>query len=92
MPATPAGASLTTVTSEEDEMPTTKSVTTAAPGDLVIVSGHRVGESEQIGEVIEVLGGVERTHFRVRWGDGRESLFFPGSDTTIRPKGRGGSG
>ncbi len=67
-------------------MPTAKSPRSVKPGDLVIVSGHRVGESEQIGEVIEVLGDARRSHYRVRWDDGHESVFFPGSDATIRPR------
>jgi hypothetical protein len=67
-------------------MPTAKSPRPVQPGDLVIVSGHRVGDTEQLGEVIEVLGDDRRHHYRVRWDDGRESVFFPGSDATIRPR------
>jgi hypothetical protein len=65
-------------------MPSTKSPRPVAPGDLVVVSGHRVGESEQTGEILEVLGDERRPHYRVRWDDGHESVFFPGSDATIR--------
>jgi hypothetical protein len=57
---------------------------TAKPGDLVSVSGHRVGGTVQTGEILEVIGG-ERPHYRVRWDDGHESIYFPGSDATIRP-------
>ena len=67
-------------------MPTAKSPRSVAPGDLVIVSGHRVGETEQIGEVLEVLGDDRRHHYRVRWDDGHQSVFYPGSDATIRPR------
>jgi len=67
-------------------MPTTKSPRPVAAGDLVVVSGHRVGESEQKGEVLEVLGDERHRHYRVRWDDGHESVFFPGSDATIRPR------
>ncbi len=67
-------------------MPTAKSPRPVKPGDLVIVSGHRVGDREQIGEVIEVLGDDRRHHYRVRWDDGHQSVFFPGSDATIRPR------
>ena len=56
----------------------------AVPGDLVVVTGHRVGDVPQVGEIVEVLGH-DRPHYRVRWGDGHESLYFPGSDATIRP-------
>ena len=54
------------------------------PGDLVIIAGHHVGEPQQIGQILEVLG-TERRHFRVRWEDGHDSIFFPGSDAVIRP-------
>lgn len=52
-------------------------------GDLVVVAGRRLGAPEQVGEILEVIG-TSREHYRVRWEDGHESLFFPGSDTTIR--------
>ena len=56
----------------------------AAAGDVLVIHGHHVGEHEQLGEILEVLGGAEHVHYRVRWDDGHESLFYPGSDATIR--------
>ena len=56
----------------------------AKVGDLVVITGHRVGEAERIAEILEVLGDVPGEHYRVRWDDGHESLFYPGSDATIR--------
>lgn len=53
-------------------------------GDLVVVHGHRLGESSRTGEILEVLGGPEHEHYRVRWDDGHESVFTPGSDAVIR--------
>jgi hypothetical protein len=53
-------------------------------GDVVVISGHRVGERERLGEIIEVLGDGERIHYRVRWDNGGESVFYPGSDASIR--------
>lgn len=58
-------------------------------GDLVIVEGHKVGEARRVGEVLEVLGGAGHEHYRVRWEDGHESVFYPSNDATIqhaRPK------
>lgn len=54
------------------------------PGDLVIVSAHHVGDAERIGEILEVLGGPGSERYRVRWDDGHESIFYPGSDATIK--------
>jgi hypothetical protein len=53
-------------------------------GDVVVVSAHRVGEPERVAEILEVLGDEARPHFRVRWEDGREALFYPGSDAIVR--------
>lgn len=53
-------------------------------GDVVVISGHRVGERERIGEILEVLGETDHVHYRVRWEDQSETLFYPGSDATIR--------
>lgn len=54
-------------------------------GDLVLIQEHRVGEHGRTGEILEVLGDPGHEHYRVRWEDGRETLFYPGSDATIRP-------
>ena len=56
----------------------------AAPGDVIEVAGRRVGATARTGEILEVLGSVERPHYRVHWDDGHETVFFPGSDTVIR--------
>jgi Domain of unknown function (DUF1918) len=62
----------------------TRAAHAAEAGDLVVVSGHRVGEMEQIGEILEVLGELPHEAYRVRWEDGHESVFRPGSDATIK--------
>jgi Domain of unknown function (DUF1918) len=54
------------------------------PGDIVIVEGHRVGESRRLGEILEVLGTPGHEHYRVHWEDGRETVFYPSSDATIK--------
>lgn len=54
------------------------------PGDLVVVTGHFVGEPQRIGEILEVLGDEHSRRYRVRWDDGHESIFTPGSDTVVR--------
>jgi hypothetical protein len=62
-----------------------KTHTSAKPGDLVVVAGHRVGEHERTGEILAVLGEAGHERYRVRWQDGHESVFRPSSDATIRP-------
>ena len=44
-------------------------------GDRVIVEGTRVGAARRAGLVLEIAG----TLIKVRWTDGSESLFSPGS-------------
>jgi hypothetical protein len=56
----------------------------AQVGDLVEIHGHRLGQPGRTGEILEVLGQPEHEHYRVRWEDGRESIFTPGSDASIR--------
>jgi hypothetical protein len=53
-------------------------------GDVIVIAGHRVGQAERVGEILEVLGELPNERYRVRWDDGHESLFRPGSDATIR--------
>ena len=52
-------------------------------GDEIVVDGVHLGDLSRKGEVLEVrdLGGV--THYRVRWDDGEEGLFYPGSDAHL---------
>jgi hypothetical protein len=61
----------------------------ARPGDLVVVEHHRVGETGRLGEILAVLGVPPHERYRVRWDDGRESIFYPSNDTVIRPGSRG---
>ena len=58
------------------------------PGDVLAITGHRVGEVERAGEILEVLGTSERRHFLVRWDDGHESIYYPGNDASIHRSGR----
>lgn len=62
--------------------------TKAKPGDVVVISGHAVGDTPRLGEIVEVLGGAEHEHYRVRWEDEHESIFYPGNDAVIRRRER----
>ena len=55
----------------------------AKVGDEIVVDALLTGGPPRRGEVLEVMdrGGV--THFRVRWDDGHESVFFPSSDAHV---------
>jgi len=61
------------------------------PGDVVEIHGHRVGEPARTAEILEVLGAPGHQHFRVRWEDGHESIFYPSSDAIVRPVAARGS-
>jgi Domain of unknown function (DUF1918) len=69
---------------EERKMKQTRTKHAAATGDVVVVESHHVGGERRLGEIVEVLGEGEREHYRVRWEDDRETIFYPGSsDATI---------
>jgi ribosomal 30S subunit maturation factor RimM len=53
-------------------------------GDLVVIEGHRVGQGRRLGEVLEVFGEPSHEHYRVRWEDGHETVFYPSNDATIQ--------
>lgn len=56
----------------------------AAPGDRLVVHGHRQGEPERDAEILEVRGSDGGPPFLVRWADtGSETLLYPGSDATV---------
>ena len=52
-------------------------------GDEIVVDGVNLDDPKREGEILEIdtLGDV--VHYRVRWDDGHESLFFPGSTTHV---------
>jgi hypothetical protein len=56
----------------------------ACRGDVVVISGHRVGERERLGEILDIIGAGDHLRYRVRWDDGRVTLFYPGGDAYIR--------
>jgi hypothetical protein len=68
-------------------MPNTPTEVTK-PGDLVVIEAHRLGESRRLGEILQVLGQPNHPHYRVRWDDGRETVFYPSNDATIQRSAR----
>ena len=70
----------------------TKQQPHARAGDWIEIHGHAQGEPPRAALVLEVLGEPGHEHYRVRWDEEHESLFWLGSDATIRPgTGRKGS-
>jgi hypothetical protein len=65
-------------------LPMTEDAVEAAVGDVIEIVGHRVGEGRRLGEIVEILGAPEHVHYRVRWEDGRETVFYPSSDAVVR--------
>ena len=56
----------------------------AAVGDRITIESNRVGGGTRSGQIVEVIGEGPSRHFRVRWDDGHETVFFPtGSAATI---------
>jgi hypothetical protein len=49
----------------------------AKPGDHILVEAETVGTPEREGDVLEVIQGSTKVTYRVRWSDGRETLFTP---------------
>jgi hypothetical protein len=55
----------------------------AAVGDRLVVRSHHVGERDRSGLILAVEGDQGGPPYRMRWDDGHESLFFPGSDAVV---------
>lgn len=51
---------------------------------LIEVGGRKLGDVVRFGEILEVLGLPGHVHYRVRWDDDHESIFYPGTDTVVR--------
>ena len=55
----------------------------ARQGDRIVVESVHLDVGRRSGEVLEVLGDGETRHYRVRWQDGHESVYFPGPDARL---------
>jgi Domain of unknown function (DUF1918) len=64
----------------------------AKNGDRIVVESAHVGQARREGEVVEVLRDNGQEHYRVRWSDGHETIYFPQSDArVVSSEGRQGS-
>ena len=55
----------------------------AKQGDQIVIDTTTLDALRRHGEVIEVIGQGEREHYRIRWQDGHESVYFPGPDARV---------
>jgi hypothetical protein len=55
----------------------------AKPGDEIVVDAVNGGEPDREGEILEIETGGGIVHYKVRWDDGHESIFFPGPTTHV---------
>jgi hypothetical protein len=55
----------------------------AQVGDKIVVRSHRVAQPDREAEVLEVRGAEGGPPYVVRWSDGHEGLYFPGSDASV---------
>lgn len=56
----------------------------ASVGDRLVVRATHVDGPTRDGEVLEVHGEDGAPPYVVRWSDGHEGLYFPGSDAAVR--------
>lgn len=64
----------------------------AAVGDKLHVHGAVVGQSERMGEIVEVHGEGGQPPYLVHFEDGHTGLVFPGPDALIEHLGQAGAG
>jgi hypothetical protein len=56
-------------------------------GDRVVVESETVGTPPREGEIVEIVHGDIGVRYRVRWQDGRETLFTPsGGSARVIPR------
>ena len=52
------------------------------PGDWLEVHGLR-GQPPRRGQILEVLGAPGHVHYRVRWDERHESIFYPSEGARV---------
>ena len=63
----------------------TPKTTPGRTGDWIEVHALPGGGQVRRGQITEVLGRPGHEHYRVRWIDERESIFFPADGSRILP-------
>jgi len=57
----------------------------ATVGDRLHMHSNSVGDPDKIALIVEVRGDQGAPPYLVRFPDGHETLFFPGSDCVVEP-------
>jgi Domain of unknown function (DUF1918) len=52
-------------------------------GDEIVLDSVDIGQPTRHGSILEVRADANQEHYRVRWENGHESLFYPGSTARI---------
>ena len=55
----------------------------AKQGDGLEIDSAEAGAAPREGMILEVRGEPDHEHYRVRWEDGHESVFFPSSTAHV---------
>ncbi|TKA12396.1 DUF1918 domain-containing protein [Actinacidiphila oryziradicis] len=58
----------------------------ATKGDGLLVHGRIVGQHDHVVEIVEVIGDQGEPPYRVRYGDGHETVMTPGPDCVVQHK------
>lgn len=53
----------------------------AKAGDRIEIESETVGTPVREGEIVEVIQGAISVRYRIRWGDGHESVITPSGGT-----------
>jgi len=54
-------------------------------GDWIETRGVH-GQSPRRGEIVELLGRPGHQHYRVRWDEQHESIFYPSDGVIVQPR------
>lgn len=55
----------------------------AVVGDRLHVRGHKVGDHDRMGTIVQVQGDDGAPPYLVQFEDGHETLVFPGPDAVV---------
>ena len=54
-----------------------ESTARAVPGDWLVIPPRGIADRGRRGLILEILGHGEHEHYRVRWDEEHESIFYP---------------